>query len=109
MIQPGLYDDANTSRAEMRMYLSWNNGPFDDSLIHITCHLGSKFVFAVRCGTPTKETDFMEAFHIACREAMSQVIGHKVTNSHINAGRVVFGAPYQTNDWTEDVYHGSES
>jgi hypothetical protein len=36
--------------------------------------------------------DFSEVFHVAAREANRLVMGHRVTNSHIRRGRVVYSA-----------------
>jgi hypothetical protein len=109
MIQQGLYDDANSTKAEMSIYLSWNNGPFEDAIITIECHVGKRLVFAIHSGASSKEMDWHEAFHIVMREATSHVIGHRVTNSHINNGRIVWGAPYQDQLYDTDVFYPKES
>jgi hypothetical protein len=101
MTQPGLFDDANPTRATMTIDLSWNNGPFDESHVHILCMLGDRPVFQFRIATPVEEMDFSEALHVACREASRLVLGHRMTNSHIRRGRVVWGAPYQDDHWDD--------
>jgi glyceraldehyde-3-phosphate dehydrogenase/erythrose-4-phosphate dehydrogenase len=105
MIQPGLYDDANSKRAEMKIYLSWNNGPFEDAVYQVECHVGKRLVFVVHSRCNAKEMDWPEAIHNVIREATSQVIGHRVTNSHIHNNRVVYGAPYQDEMYDTEIYH----
>jgi hypothetical protein len=92
MTQPGLFDDANPTRATMVLYLAWNNGPFDSAEVVIDCFLGGQVVFQHRQSVTHEEMDFSEVFHVAAREANRLVMGHRVTNSHIRRGRVVYSA-----------------
>lgn len=92
MDEPGLFDEANSTRAEMSIRLAWNNGPFDEAMLHIACRVGGQQVFEYHQSTGHVEMDFAEVFHVAAREANRLVLGHRVTNSHIRRGRVIWSA-----------------
>jgi hypothetical protein len=93
MEQSSLFADANPTRAEMRLSCSWNNGPFDDAGLHIQIKVGDREVCTYWLRASSQEYDFAEMFHMACREVQRMVIAHRITNSHIRRGRVVYGAP----------------
>lgn len=92
MDQPSLFEESNETRAEMSIHLSWNNGPFDSSHVHLRCQVGTREVFSYWTSTNDQEMDFSEVMHVAAREAQRLVLGHRVTNSHIRRGRVVYSA-----------------
>jgi hypothetical protein len=76
----------------MTVNLAWNNGPFDSAHVIISCWLGGRVVFEHHQEVTHQEMDFQEVLHVAVREAHRLVLGHRVTNSHIRRGRVVYGA-----------------
>jgi hypothetical protein len=92
MSQQGLFDDVNPTRATMDISMAWNNGPFDSAWVFISCHVGGREVFVHKWGVNHEEMDFSEVFHHVAREAQRLVLGHRVTNSHIRRGRVVYGS-----------------
>lgn len=87
-----MFEKTNPTRATMTIQLAWNNGPFDDAIMRIVCCVGDRIVFECSQKTSHQEMDFAEVLHVACREASRLVMGHRVTNSHIKKGRVVYSA-----------------
>jgi hypothetical protein len=104
MDQAGLFDTSNPTRAEMHVRLAWNNGPFDSAYVFMTCRVGETEVFSHHWSVNHEEMDFAEVFHHVAREAQRLVIGHRVTNSHIQRGRVVYGPLGESDIMSEAEY-----
>jgi hypothetical protein len=90
MTQDGLFDASDKDLARASIELRWNNGPFTDGGFSISITVGDRPVASVWHTGNFDEQDFAEVCHGMLRELNRLVIGHRVTNSHIRRGRVVF-------------------
>jgi hypothetical protein len=85
-----MFNEHDETLATATLELRWNNGPFSDGGFSIAISVGGRPVASVWHTGPTVEQDFSEVCHGMLRELNRLVIGHRVTNSHIRRGRVIF-------------------